>query len=288
MAISEEDLGLKIPLGTLIGRLTPLNNSWRDAEGRRKLEIMWEIGDQLVKAGVTNHHPVAWAIQKRSYITRDLLSYSFMIRRQWPKKEELRAAFPNLKSYSACREAFPFILGNYQLPEEERQRLIAALNREDPKALKRRLRELKRQRIGIKHDRSQGLEGIEDYRQVFLDVYGHLKDLISKTEKGEIRALREQLGDQGLVQLAQLCMALSEEGSKGPTHVKTDGWPSEWVHFAKSLIALMENGSEKRNRFRRAIGARHLLESADWFNSLRSEQSLRLLRQRMNLVIASP
>lgn len=286
MAKSEKDLGLKIPIGTLIEQLTPLNNAWRDAEGRPKLEIMWEIGDQLVRAGVTNHHPVAWAIQKRSYITRDLLSYSFMIRRQWRKKEDLRAAFPNLKSYSACREAFPFILGKYQLPQEERQRLIAALNRDDPMVLQRRLRELKRQRIGIKHDRRQGLEEIKEYRQVFVDVYGHLKNLIFKGEESDIRAFREQLGDQGLVQLAQLCMALSEEGVKGPQGLKMDGWPSEWEHFAKSFLALMQNSSEKRNRFRRAVGARHLLELADWLNSLRSEESVRLLRLRMNVTLS--
>ena len=155
-------------ISTLIEEIAPLNNGFRDSIkknliGAEVMEIMWDVGEILFKHNITNIHPIAWKIYgrekglRRSYITRDFLSYCFRIRKFFESKSSIRKVFPTLQRYSLFREAFPLLENpKYELNEKEKKDLIALLNSNlHFSEIKKRVVRTKKTKIQIFNDRRQ-------------------------------------------------------------------------------------------------------------------------------------
>ena len=97
----------------VVSRIASLNNKYRDRSTpiHVKLEALWEIGDTLIKLGVTKPHAIGWAVQKetRGLIKRPTVFRSHKIRTIWDTKESLIRDFGESKSLSNLIEVLPLI-----------------------------------------------------------------------------------------------------------------------------------------------------------------------------------
>ena len=97
----------------IIDAIAELNNQYREkgVTPGRKLIVMWEIGDFLLKSGITQPHSVGWAIQNetKGLIKRPTIFRSYKVRQIWPNKVELENNLKDLKSSSYFIEILPLI-----------------------------------------------------------------------------------------------------------------------------------------------------------------------------------
>jgi hypothetical protein len=116
-------------LGNLIDKLGPINNACRNAVGIEKVELLWDLGHTLLRIAPDADDKLLWAINERSYITRNLLRYALIIRRSWPERIVLRQTFPRLSHYSLFREALPFLKGDRcGISDDEYRSIVGRLN----------------------------------------------------------------------------------------------------------------------------------------------------------------
>ena len=270
----------KINIGRLIERIGPLNNKIRKTNGYRKLSLMWDIGDILFKAGVKRIHPVAWEIQNKSYITRDLLSYCYRIRRKWPDKSQLRRLFGNLKSYPAFREALPLIENEkFILSEKKVSEMIKWLNEDDPKDAKMKILRLKKEYTNIRNDRSRRLAEVKKEAEVFKEFSHYLIRIIKEGDEKEITKIRN-LGDETLLKLSQICMSISNDNYKGPSAIKKTS-NKMFDLFTEKMLPISLSKKEVKARFRRVVPPEYIIEVADILNSLRNKEPVNQIKKRL-------
>lgn len=271
-----------INIGKLIEKIGPINNQIRDTDGYKKISLMWDIGDILIKEGVKKIHPVAWAIQKKSYITRDLLSYCYRIRKKWPTKTGLKRLFYKVRSYSVFREALPLIENaKFILSKKDVNKIIKWLNEENPTVVKKKLLSMKRKYINIRNDRRQRLKEVQDYVDTFKKVYTQLTGLIKSEDVERISQIKENIGDDGLLRLSQMCMAISNDNYKGPSTIDIKKFPKIFHEFTDKLLPLSLAKKEEKARFKRLISSENIIEIVDILNSLRLGESLANIKNRL-------
>ena len=277
---------MKIKVGTLIEKIGPLNNICRSSNVHpvKKIVTMWEVGDILFKAGIKNIHPIAWEIDRKSYITRDFLSYCYRIRGHWKSKEDLRKDFPNLKSYIVFREALPLIENEkFRLEGEKLKDLLNLVNKERSTLALRKIKELKKSIIGFKNPRTQRIGEVSEHVKVFNEIRKELLESLEDDER--IKKIRNSLGEEGLLNLSKVCLALSQEGFPYPEKISMREWPEKYKKFGEVLYDLVNKDKDFRNRFRRFVKGFNLTELSDIFNSIITDHGLKNLRQRMKLKI---
>lgn len=283
-------------IGRLIEEITPLNNKYREGInanllGKEILKIMWDVGEILFVNGIKNVHPVAWAIYgkekgiRRSYITRDFLSYCFRVRKYFRARDEIDDKFPKLQKYSLFREAFPLLDNSkYSLNKREREELVNLLNSEQPvHSIKKKIIKIKREKLRIYNDRRQRLGEMVPVKENFIKIYKELSNLVLNNNLDEVKTFREKIGDRLLANLSQLCLSFTQEGLSFPKidqdHIdKLDG---EWNIFCNTLIRLSSSDIETRNRFRRVIPISKIMEVAEILNGVRTDEGYSHLLQKI-------
>jgi len=274
----------KINIGKLIEEIGPINNQIRSSEGYKRLSLMWDVGDILFKYDVKKIHPVAWEIYEKSYITRDLISYCYRIRKKWSDKNELQKLFKNLKSYSVFREALPFIENEkFILKDEQINLIIKWLNENDPKITKRKLVQLKKEYINIKNDRSKRLNEVIEEAKIFHELYSYILDLFSNDQELELQKIKNQLSEEGLLKLSQMCISISNTSYKGPSTIITDDWPLKFKEFVTMILPISQSKQEIKARFKRVISEEEVIQLADIFNSLRSGEPVQKIKTRLKI-----
>lgn len=273
---------MNIDIGQLIEKIGPFNNRIRDCEGYKRISLMWEVGDILFEGGVKKVHPVAWEIHRRSYITRDLLSYCYRVRKKWPNKQELQRLFHKVVSYGVFREALPLIENEkFILGKKEVNSIIESLSMDDPLALRKHLASLKKKHINIRNDRRQRLHEIREEVVVFNEFYQYLSGLIKEGDSAELASIKRKLGEDGMLRISQFCMAISKDDYKGPTNIDTINLSGILVKFVEKLLPLSLAAKEKKARFRRLIPSDSLVEIADIINSVRLGESASNIKKRL-------
>lgn len=280
----------------LIEEITPLNNKYREAinanlPGKEILKIMWEVGEILFLHKIKNIHPIAWKIYgkekgiRRSYITRDFLSYCFRIRKYFKNKAAIEEKFPTLQKYSLFREAFPLLENpKYDISEEERITIIKLLNSNSPiQVIKKRIVGIKREKNRIYNDRRQRLNEMVPLRDNFKEIYNDLSALLGDGDISRVGVLREQVGKNLILLLSQLCLSLTQEGLKFPKIDKNqiDNLKGKWKIFCRNLIMLSNSHIETRNRFRRLVPISKIMEVAEILNGLRSDEGFSNLASKL-------
>ncbi len=271
-----------VNIAKLIENIGPINNKIRDADGYEKLSLMWDVGEILLKENVEKIHPIAWKIQDVSYITRDLLSYCYRIRRKWPKKSDLYDLFHNLKSYSAFREVLPLIENEkFTLDDEKIKEIISWLNHDDVQTIKSKIKKMKMERIGIRNDRSRRLTEIEEEATIFKKVH---KDILELIENENISKLKEllELGEDTLLKLSQMCVSLSNRNYKGPKEIKILSQNDQIKMFVEKILPVSMAKEEVKARFIRLVRPEIIIQLADIFNSLKSKEPISIIKKRIS------
>ncbi|MFB3897115.1 MAG: hypothetical protein ACE14V_12510 [bacterium] len=275
-----------IQIGELIDKIGPFNNRIRDSEGYEKISLMWDVGNILIEQGIKKIHPVAWKIQETSYITRDLLSYCYRIRRKWTSKSELYKLFHNVKSFTAFRESLPLIENEkFILNNNEIQEIVNLLNKENTKEVIQKILILKSKIINIKNDRRQRLNEVEEEERIFKGFYSYILDIIKQENIIEINKIKEDINQDDLLKLSQMCMAIAVDNYRGPEDIKTRKEIGLFKEFIDKILPLSVADKQKKARFKRKIAADKLIELADILNSIRLGESLSDIRKRLNINI---
>jgi len=267
----------------LIEEITPLNNRYREGidtnlPGKEILKIMWDVGEILFVNGIKNVHPVAWKIYgkekgiRRSYITRDFLSYCFRIRKFFNTKAEIDEKFPGLQRYSLFREAFPLLENpKYSLDTRERDALLRLINSKQPfQSIKKKIIKIKRERLRIYNDRRQRLSEMVPVKENFINIYNELSNLVLDNNLDKVKIFRAKIGEKMLSNLSQLCLSLTQEGLSF-TKIDQDQieeLDGEWKLFCDTLI-------------RRVLPISKLMEAAEMLNGIRTDEGYSHLMQKM-------
>ena len=278
-------LPINIDLGKLIEEIGPLNNQIRTANGYKKLALMWDVGDILFQHKIGQVHPVGWAIQGKSYITRTLLIYSYRIRKKWTTKAELRKTFGRLTSFTAFREALPLIENKkFELPRPMVLQLIRALNTEAPGPLKKKIFAMKAKVINIHNDRSRRLIEVRSEADTFNKTYNILTDIITTQNEPEATRIKTTIGPINLIKISQVCMSLANDSYIGPKEISLKSSSSSLVSdFVHALLPLSLKDKGTKARFRRLTDANKITLLADIFNSFSFDLSLKEIKSRLRL-----
>jgi len=243
---------------------------------------MWDVGEILFLHNIENVHPIAWKIYgkekgiRRSYITRDFLSYCFRIRKFFNAKTEIDKKFPSLQRYSLFREAFPLLENpKYALDINERKALLELLNSSQPfQSIKKKIIKIKREKLRIYNDRRQRLGEMVPVRDNFIKIYKELFDLLQGDSQIKVKIFRENIGEKMLSDLSQLCLSFTQEGLSFPKidQDQIDELDGEWKLFCDTLVRLSNSDVETRNRFRRVIPVSKIMEAAEILNGVRTDE----------------
>ncbi len=262
-------------LGPLIERLGPLNNRWRTGAPAEKVVALWEMGDALTKAVPEASDSLLWELQKRSYITRNVLRYALIIRRSWESREELRQLAQGLRNYTVFREALPFLKGDREgIDDATYERVVSLLDWTDTRKAIRAIKELKAQKIGRQHKKGSGAAAARDLAAVFRES---LKRLEAEAASGVKPA--GDADDSALVALSRAAMnvASGAEVEKLPALTLND---EAMRALSVPLSEAARGGRASASAFRKAVGADALMRAADLLNSMRSEGALAEWRRR--------
>ncbi len=262
-------------LGTLIEQLGPLNNQWRDAEPPAKVLTLWKMGDVLLKAVSKPSDSLLWEIQKRSYITRNLLRYVLIIRRSWEDRRELEKLVNGLRNYTVFREALPFLKGDREgIDEAAYGRVVASLSDTNSRQVIEHLKRLKANQIGRQHKKGGSVTAVRDTAVNFNTALAQLEAEVSS---GTSTA---SMSDELLMSLSRIAIAIASGDMTEKPPANTIDANSSLHAVAENLIAAIRGGRASAAAFRKVIGAERLMQAADLLNSMRAESSLTEWRRR--------
>ena len=289
----------EINILNLIEQITPLNNKYRDlvdsgASGASVLEIMWEGGKKLedyLKEHDDKPHKLYWQIYgkaeglKKSYITRDFLSYCLRIKKYFESKNQIKGQFSKLISYSLFREALPLLENpKFKLSNKEYPELLVLLNsNQSLRVIKSKIIGIKSKKIGIKNTRTQKLKEMEPYSKAFVDFYNSIFQLLKLNKIKDIKNIRATAKGEYLNNISQLVSALTQEDLFVPEIELNNKLPKIWADFVSKVLVLFKSNVETRNRFRRLVPANKITNLAEMVNALKDDRLLEVYKIRNNL-----
>jgi hypothetical protein len=278
----------------LIDGISPLYNSYkqtsRNIGGTKALQIMWEIGDLLKKAievsGVAPHNLYRQIygkaegkenITQKSYITREFLGRSYRIRNIFKNKENIQKDLPSLKSFIFFREAMPFFdNGKYILRGEEKEKLLSLLNSDlSPTSILDKIKLLQKEKIGIKNPRDQKLSELHPQKEIFINFYNYLFNLIKNNDYDSIKKEIVKIDDLILLILSSNTSALAQEGFQYK-EIPEYNFDTQWETYVSILNRLSRQvDAKERRRFRRLISPERIVKLAEMIQALASEESFK-------------
>lgn len=261
----------------LIDRLAPLNNKFRVVKNPlEKIETLWEMG-KTINTYLLQHglklHELLYQIYdphstiKRSYITRDLGSYSYRVFNYFKSKEEIKKKLAGLGSYSLFREAIPLLFNEkYNLNHQEKNEVIRIITSgADQKLLVSRLRKKKKEILPISNPRNQKSQEFREERLYLQNLLDRLKEFY-KTNKALPDKVNIFDSKKDREVFVSLLMALASDSFLN----KVNNLDNETLsHDLKRLLSVIRSGNINRARFRRwVMTSTELLKIAEAIHSL--------------------
>lgn len=286
-----------INLQKLISEISPLYNTYKQSSrsilGTEALQIMWDIGDLLKKeieiSTMAPHNLYRKIYGKaegqddiiqKSYITREFLGRAYRIRNIFEKKEDIKKILPNLKNFISFREAMPFFDNEkYLLKGEERERLLFILNsNESPNSILKKVKLLQAEKIGKKNPRNQKLNEIEPKKEIFINFYNYLFNLIKNNSYEHIKKELPDIDNSIINKLSSNTSALAQEGFKY-VDISESLLNGQWNNYIEFLNYFSkQNDAKERRRLRRLISPERIVRLAEMLQALNSEQSFNGLK----------
>jgi len=269
-------------LRRLIEEIAPLNNLYRQAVKEHQpffvsFGYLWDIGDILLGAGVDRITRVASAIHERSYITRELVTYSFRIRRYFPQRGTIKRRFGKVTSYAAFRDAFPLLENErYRLSRAKERELVRLLNSgKESKDIRREIASLKKARVPERKKRNMRLYELDSFAQMFDERYSELQGEMDKGSRRSITLFGRRLGAEVLLFCNRLCLTLADESFAPPEEMPSlDGIDSRWSVFIEGMYEVA-SGDTARNRARRRIKPMRFVTMGNYMDILRDERKIK-------------
>jgi hypothetical protein len=284
----------------LIRAVAPLNNRYREASSARgKLAALWDLGDELVKSGITQPHKAGWDIQRATseLIKRPTIFRAHKIRSIWPSKSSLLADLGGIKHLSNLVEMFPLVDPNQavrsRLSPSDLSDLFRNACAETPTTFRRRLRLLKRRfahgRLGQRLDKARHLGGLAALAQSFEHLRQGLLAAMEGSDPGARRMLRRSISDNDCLALANICISLTTKANyRLYRRLKGTAAATGMALFDAVYLGFLQTaeGTEaERARLRRLISADALAQLADILSSLRTEALVDDYRSRKRLAV---
>ncbi|MDQ3650143.1 MAG: hypothetical protein M3458_07715 [Acidobacteriota bacterium] len=233
------------------------------------------MGDVLLKAGSKPSDSLLWEIQKRSYITRNLLRYALIIRRSWEDRRALEKLVAGLNNYTVFREALPFLKGDREgIDESAYQRVVAYLSDTNSRETIEHLKRLKADQIGRQHKKGASVTAMRDTAVSFNTALAQLETEVSSD------APTAPISDELLMSLSRIAIAVASGDAAEKPPANTIDAGSSLRAVAENLMTAIRGGRASAAAFRKVIGAERLMQAADLLNSMRSEASLTEWRRR--------
>ncbi len=267
----------------LIEEIAPLNNLYRQAvKEHRPFHVsfgyLWDIGDVLLEAGIDKITPIASAIHERSYITRELITYSFRIRNYFPWRGTIKRRFGGVTSYAAFRDAFPLLENeNYRLSRARERELVRLLNSgKEIKKIREEIAATKKARVPGRKRRDMRLHEMDSFVRMFDERFGELRRLMDKGSKQSIERFGRQWGEQVLLFCNRLCLSLADENFALPEEMPPlDGIDAPWSAFITSLYEVASSKRAFRNRARRRVNPMDFVTMGNYMDILRDERKIK-------------
>jgi len=284
----------QLDLQKLIEDISPLYNSYkqtsRNIGGVKALQIMWEIGDLLRKtievSNIAPHNLYRKIygkaegqedITQKSYITREFLGRSYRIRKIFKNKEDIQKDLPNLKTFIPFREAMPFFDNEkYILRGGEKEKLLSLLNSDSsPTLILNKIKLLQSEKIGRKNPRDQKLGELQPQKEIFINFYNYLFNLIKNNSYEFIEKFFADVDISILIKISSNTSALAQEGVKY-IEIPEFNLSTQWVNYINMLNSLSTQvDAKERRRFRRLISPERIVRLAEMIQAVTSEASFK-------------
>jgi hypothetical protein len=266
----------------LIEEISPLNNLYREAvrEGRQPFEsigYMWDIGEVLRSAGVEEPYPVAERIQRESYITRDLLTFSWRVRGYFTDRRSIKRRFGQISYLTAFRWAFPLLEGGrYRLSKAGERELVRLVNSDANLAeIKREVSRMKQGRLPATSSRESSPGGAGSFAAIYAQRLADLEMLMRQGSRQKLLRFLEPFTPEALLSWNKLCLAFADDSFAPPQSLPPlDGIPWEWADLIESMYVLASRGREARNRARRLVDRMDFVTMGNCVGILRDREKL--------------
>lgn len=266
----------------LIDELAPHNNLYRQSVRERRpvheaLGHLWDMGEVLREGGVENISAVAAAIHERSYITYDLVSLAFRVRRYFPDRRTIKRRFGKVTSYGAFREAFPLLENErYRLPRARERELVRLLNSGRRGCeLRPLIKAMKREPSPARARGGESRAEAEAFADLFQALFEEVEALLREGSRKEIIRYASRLGPEVLLHLNRQFLSLADESFAPPRHAPPlDDVDPRWRALVDSLLAVNAGGKAFRNRIRRAVNPMLFVAMGNHVDTLRDEDKI--------------
>ena len=286
----------------VVSRIASLNNKYRDRSTpiHVKLEALWEIGDTLIKLGVTKPHAIGWAVQKetRGLIKRPTVFRSHKIRTIWDTKESLIRDFGQSKSLSNLIEVLPLIdpaqevrnrLSKQQLDEIYKHACCDL-----PVKFKKYIKALKQQyahnQLGRSLNRDKRLKELEEVVENLRTLIGYLNKIMSDPEPFMRQQFRNDTSEIEIKSFSNMCISLTTKDNLrlykniGPAESSSKNKAIKYLYDYFHII-LGRRGDNERARLRRVVSAEVLAQFSDMISSLLTEDGVKDYKARQKIAI---
>lgn len=293
---------MAISINAIVKNVGEINNRYRDPATpiRVKLEALWEMGDLMIRLGVTKPHSIGWAIQRetKGLIKRPTIFRSHKIRTIWPSKQDLARDLGDLRGLSSLTELLPLIDPaqnvKRKLSHEQLMDLYSHACSDGPAEFKNYLKAIKKRfshgKLGKSLDRSKHLGQLHEVVSNFKQLHTYFVTLLELKSPEERETFRASTPLQEFRALSNMCLALTtKDNYRLYKRLATDLSSSRnqefktlYEHF-RSL--LNKFGDVERARMRRLISAESLAEMSDMVSSLCNESGVEDFKERRKLAI---
>lgn len=269
-----------IDIWVIINEITPLYNKYKaniEISWTEALNIMRDIGNILKKhiqiyniAPHSLYRMIYWKsegsnhITQKSRISREFQWKAFRIRNFFNEKSDIDKYLPNLKKFRLFSQAMPFLDNEkYKLEWKDKENLLALLNsNKSYKEIFKELCLLKQEKIGIKNPRTQKLNELSEEKQIFINFYNLVYNILSKQEFNLL--INEKITKEHLSLLSKNTNSLSQDWLKFNLVTLKETKNSifnDYNSMINNFIA--EKTPKKIRRFRRIITPERIVRLAD-------------------------
>ncbi len=286
----------------IVNRVASLNNLYRDSGTpiQAKLESLWEIGDVLVKLGVTKPHTVGWAVQSetRGLIKRPTIFRSYKIRTIWNAKENLVRDLRNLKSLSNLIEILPLIDPSQEVREKLSQQQLEEIYQHAcydlPIKFKKYIKVLKgkyaHDKLGRSLNRDKHLKELDVVVKNLRILIDYLNLLMKDSKFSERSQFRSSTPELEIRAFSNMCISLTTKENKrlykniGPSMSSSKNEAIKYLYdYFYNILSLTSDN--ERARLRRVVSAEILAQISDMILSLLTESGVEDFKARQKMTI---
>lgn len=286
----------------IVNRIASINNLYRDTSTltRTKLGALWEIGDVLVKLGVTKPHAVGWLVQSetRGLIKRPTIFRSHKIRTIWNTKESLVMDLGELKYLSNLIEILPLVDPLQEVREKLSQQQLADIYKhacyDPPKKFKEYIKVFKQKyahdRLGHSLNRDRHLMELGLIVKNLRTLIDYLNGLINNSESSPRLEFRNNTPELEIKAFSNMCISLTTKEnlrlykSIGPAESSSKNEMIKHLYDYFHSI-LNRTGDDERARLRRVVAAEALAQLSDAISSLLTESGVKDFKARQKITI---